>query len=64
MDNDKNVDFDDNQESNETEHSGNSATRARNRTVMLTPEVTGEVRARPISGLGRNGDTVFLKCGS
>lgn len=46
MDNDKNMDFDDEVESKETEYASESSTRARNRTVMLTPEITGQVRAR------------------
>lgn len=46
MDNDKNVDFDEAVEESEEGFLGDSTSRARNRTVMLTPEITGEVRAR------------------
>lgn len=45
MDNDKNTPFD-NEEGNEEETANPTAQRARNRTVMLTPDITGEVRAR------------------
>ena len=43
MENDKNPDFDDEKEG---EYTSEPAPRARNRTVMLTPDITGEVRAR------------------
>lgn len=46
MDNDKNLDFEDAAEDREGEGDLDSAPRARNRTVMLTPEITGQVRAR------------------
>jgi hypothetical protein len=46
MDNDKTTDFDESSSGKDTEFQGDTNTRARNRTVMLTPEVTGEVRAR------------------
>jgi hypothetical protein len=46
MDNDKNLNFDPAPPSKEGEFAGESASRARNRTVMLTPEITGQVRAR------------------
>jgi len=46
MDNDKNLNFDPAPPSKEGEFTGESASRARNRTVMLTPEITGQVRAR------------------
>ncbi len=45
MDNEKNVDFED-EGAREQESAPESAPRARNRTVMLTPEITGQVRAR------------------
>jgi FHA domain len=45
MDNDKNREFDE-ANGRESDFSSESATRARNRTVMLTPEITGQVRAR------------------
>ena len=47
MDNEKNVSYEEEGNTDDgasgVEH---SAPRARNRTVMLTPEITGEVRAR------------------
>ena len=43
MDNEKNAKSNFEKEEN---FGGESATRARNRTVMLTPEITGQVRAR------------------
>lgn len=46
MENDKNLDFEDDSSQKETEFSNESSSRARNRTVMLTPEITGQVRAR------------------
>jgi hypothetical protein len=47
MENEKNFNFDeDTLEESEPEFAGDKASRARNRTVMLTPEITGEVRAR------------------
>jgi hypothetical protein len=45
MDNDKRSEFD-NGSNNENPYATDTTTRARNRTVMLTPEVTGQVRAR------------------
>ncbi|MBN8548663.1 MAG: FHA domain-containing protein [Deltaproteobacteria bacterium] len=45
MDNEKNLNFDPPAQK-ETEFSNESSSRARNRTVMLTPEITGQVRAR------------------
>lgn len=46
MDNDKEMNFKDAQSGKEGDFSRESSSRARNRTVMLSPEVTGEVRAR------------------
>ncbi|HMP27538.1 MAG TPA: FHA domain-containing protein [Oligoflexia bacterium] len=47
MSDDKNIDLEGvAEEGKEQSLTPNSATRARNRTVMLTPEVTGEVRAK------------------
>jgi hypothetical protein len=46
MDNDKNIDFDPVSPPKENEFTNESSSRARNRTVMLTPEITGQVRAR------------------
>ncbi len=48
MDNEKNVDFEEDIEIEEERAPSEApmAPRARNRTVMLTPEITGEVRAR------------------
>lgn len=46
MDNEKNFDFDEGSGTREGEFTNESSTRARNRTVMLTPEITGQVRAR------------------
>ncbi|MDC0357515.1 FHA domain-containing protein [Oligoflexia bacterium] len=46
MDNDKNTDFEDTLNAEESEFGTDTTSRARNRTVMLTPEITGEVRAR------------------
>ena len=48
MDNDKNVGFEDQSDTESREHDSGaeSSPRARNRTVMLTPEITGQVRAR------------------
>jgi hypothetical protein len=45
MDNDKRSEFD-NGSNNDNPYATDTTTRARNRTVMLTPEVTGQVRAR------------------
>lgn len=45
MDNDKNSGMEE-RETPQEEFGGDKATRARNRTVMLTPEITGQVRAR------------------
>lgn len=45
MDNEKNLNFE-NAPQKESEFSNESSSRARNRTVMLTPEITGQVRAR------------------
>lgn len=49
MDNEKNPSFGENEES---EISNELAPRARNRTVMLTPDITGEVRARLAQEMG------------
>ena len=48
MDNDKNLDFEEDIDTDgePAQESPHTAPRARNRTVMLTPEITGEVRAR------------------
>jgi len=46
MGNDKNLNFDEDELESKDEYSGDKASRARNRTVMLSPEMTGEVRAR------------------
>ncbi len=47
MDNEKNLNFDAGTASQkEGDFSSESSSRARNRTVMLTPEITGQVRAR------------------
>lgn len=46
MDNDKTLNFEPASPPKENEFSGESSSRARNRTVMLTPEITGQVRAR------------------
>lgn len=51
MNNGKNLGLDDDSGSKEVQR--DSAPRARNRTVMLTPEVTGEVRARLAQDLER-----------
>lgn len=51
MDNEKNLMPED--ESGSEDYQRESAPRARNRTVMLTPEVTGEVRARLAQDLER-----------
>lgn len=40
----------------EEEHAADSATRARNRTVMLTPEITGQVRARLAQETGEHSE--------
>lgn len=53
MDNEKNIDFND--EIREEEEFADTTSRARNRTVMLTPEITGEVRARLAQDLGHQG---------
>ncbi len=45
MDNDKGISFDD-ETTHESDLNVDTAPRARNRTVMLTPEITGQVRAR------------------
>lgn len=46
MANDKGGEMDEERESTSKEFVAESSTRARNRTVMLTPEITGQVRAR------------------
>lgn len=46
MENEKNPNRIPEPEGSEGDFSGDSSSRARNRTVMLTPEITGEVRAR------------------
>jgi hypothetical protein len=46
MVNDKSLHFDDAEETTEGEGDVEHAPRARNRTVMLTPDITGQVRAR------------------
>jgi hypothetical protein len=46
MDNEKNIDFETDSNEQEQETASDSAPRARNRTVLLTPEITGQVRAR------------------
>jgi hypothetical protein len=46
MDNEKNLNFDAAPAQKEGEFTNESSSRARNRTVMLTPEITGQVRAR------------------
>ena len=46
MDNEKNMEMEEESQETETELNVDSAPRARNRTVMLTPEITGQVRAR------------------
>lgn len=46
MANDKGSEVDEERESTSKEFVAESSTRARNRTVMLTPEITGQVRAR------------------
>lgn len=46
MDNEKNLNFDSAAAAKESDFQPESANRARNRTVMLTPEITGQVRAR------------------
>ena len=59
MENEKNTNFG---HSEEEEFSGDSSSRARNRTVMLTPEITGEVRARLAEDLAKQsqeGDSGF-----
>lgn len=54
MDNDKGFSMHDGDDENENENvSSESAPRARNRTVMLTPEITGEVRARLAKDMSR-----------
>ncbi|MCB0352426.1 MAG: FHA domain-containing protein [Bdellovibrionales bacterium] len=45
MENDKNTDFQE-EFGQDDEYGSDTSSRARNRTVMLTPEITGEVRAR------------------
>ena len=50
MDNEKSTD---NEKRKEGEFAGEPAPRARNRTVMLTPDITGEVRARLAQELGQ-----------
>lgn len=54
MDNDKNLDYEGAGTSKE-DSSMDSAPRARNRTVMLTPEITGQVRARLAQELEQGG---------
>jgi len=46
MDNEKNANFEESLAGEESEVASDTSARARNRTVMLTPEITGEVRAR------------------
>lgn len=46
MDNDKNLNFDPVTPTKESDFPAEAGSRARNRTVMLTPEITGQVRAR------------------
>jgi len=46
MDSDKNLDFENAEEPKENEMASEGAPRARNRTVLLTPEITNQVRAR------------------
>lgn len=59
MDNDKNFNPDlDIPNEGESAPSESSAPRARNRTVMLTPEITGQVRARLAQDLGASGPPV------
>lgn len=50
MDNEKNTNF---QDRSKEDFSSEPAPRARNRTVMLTPDVTGEVRARLAQDMGQ-----------
>ena len=52
MDNDRNPNFDEERSAKDAEFEGETAPRARNRTVMLTPDVTGEVRARLAQEMG------------
>lgn len=46
MENDKNLNFEPVAPTKESDFPAESSSRARNRTVMLTPEITGQVRAR------------------
>lgn len=46
MDNEKNLNFEGPAGQKEGDFTNESSSRARNRTVMLTPEITGQVRAR------------------
>ena len=55
MDNDKNREFDE-PAAKEADYGNESSTRARNRTVMLTPEITGQVRARLAQEMDPGGD--------
>ncbi len=61
MANDKNLHFDEGASEHDGESDTEHAPRARNRTVMLTPDITGQVRARlakeldPASGHGGEG---------
>ena len=52
MDNDRNPNFEEERTGKDSEFEGEVAPRARNRTVMLTPDVTGEVRARLAQEMG------------
>jgi hypothetical protein len=55
MDNDKNFDFDTPTDGGDDEFGTDTTSRARNRTVMLTPEITGEVRARLAKDMRQGG---------
>ena len=52
IDNDKNPNFEEERSAKDGEFESEAAPRARNRTVMLTPDVTGEVRARLAQEMG------------
>lgn len=60
MDKDKETDFDDTFGAEEDDFGSDTASRARNRTVMLTPEITGEVRARLAKDMGSKSIGDFL----
>ncbi len=60
MDNDKHSEF---EEAQEADRPNESAPRARNRTVMLTPDITGEVRARLAQELGQSASTPTARSG-